>query len=61
MYILAQCTTKEAQQESGRSIQYLKLRYPGFLNRRKWRPKEEMEGNGRAREGEREGEGKREC
>ena len=50
--ILAQCTTKEAQQESGRSIQYLKLRFPGILGRRKWRPKEEMEGNGRAREGE---------
>ena len=31
---------------------YLQLRYPGILGRRKWRPKEEMGGNGRAREGE---------
>ena len=28
--------------------------YPGILGRRKWRPQEEMVGNGRAREGERE-------
>ena len=33
---------------------YLQLRYPGILGRRKWKPKEEMGGNGRAREGERE-------
>ena len=29
------------------------LRYPGILGRRKWRPKEEIGGNGRAGEGER--------
>ena len=29
------------------------MRYPGSRGRRKWRPKEEMGGNGRAREGER--------
>ena len=35
---------------------YLLLRYPGILGRRKWRPKEEIGRNGRAREGERERE-----
>ena len=35
----------------------LSLKYPGILDWRKWRPKEEMGGNGRAREGERETEG----
>ena len=32
------------------------MRYPGILGRRKWRPKEEMGGNGRARKGEKESE-----
>ena len=36
------------------------MRYPGIRGRRKWRPKEEMGGNGRAREGETEREGERE-
>ena len=36
------------------------MRYPSILNRRKWRPKEEMGGNGRAREVERERERERE-
>ena len=36
------------------SAGYLLLQYPGIRGRRKWRPKEEMGGNGRAREGERE-------
>ena len=36
------------------------MRYPGILGRRKWRPKEEMGGNGRARKEEREREGERE-
>ena len=37
--------------------EYHKLRDPGIWDQRKWRPKEEMGGNGRAREGEREGGG----
>ena len=36
------------------------MRYPVILGRRKWRPKEEMGRNGRAREGEREWERERE-
>ena len=32
------------------------MRYPGSWGKRKWRPKEEMGGNGRAREGEKERE-----
>ena len=35
---------------------YLYLRNPEIRDWRKWRPKEEMGGNGRARKGEREGE-----
>ena len=31
---------------------YLYLRYPGILDRRKWRPKEEIGGNGREEERE---------
>ena len=30
------------------------MRDPGIQDQRKWRPKEEMEGNGRAREAKRE-------
>ena len=37
--------------------EYHKLRDPGIWDQRKWRPKEEMGGNGRAREREREGGG----
>ena len=37
------------------------MRYPGIRDRRKWRPKEEMGGNGRAREGERERENEKCC
>ena len=40
---------------------YLYLRYPGILDRRKWRPKEEIEGNGRASDGERQRGNEREC
>ena len=36
------------------------MRYPGSPGRRKWRPKEEMGGNGRARKGEREREREKE-
>ena len=35
------------------------MRYPGNRDRRKWRPKEEMGGNGSSREREREGERER--
>ena len=40
---------------------YHKLRDPGIWDQRKWRPKKEMGGNGRAREGEKKREGERVC
>ena len=41
--------------------EYHELRNPGIRDRMKWRPKEEMGGNGRAREGEREREREKCC